>query len=271
MKSNLLSKCKIEIRSFEFKYVTHECVDLVSLQEILFGCILCGCCASLSCCSRIEFIQTANRRRTTLSRHRSGDNNVGNLDTNEQELARTIAIVENTKLNNGEINMLNVAGGIKNIIDYNADMNTDDSMNNAIVYEASINETITEVGNRKRGGQDENGWWLWSQQQVSKWISNILTKSGFDDDKIEHFMDKFNQHLVNGQVLKNIQGNTADLNQLFSILGVPFSMWLPVRNAINSLHFSSDILQQDQFEETNDISDIGKEPPQMNSVTSTGI
>ena len=38
MKSNLLSSFKIEISSFDFKYISHECVDLVSFRELFFSC-----------------------------------------------------------------------------------------------------------------------------------------------------------------------------------------------------------------------------------------
>ena len=156
MVSNLLQHFKIEIKSFEFTYISHECVDLVSCKELLFGCLLCGCCTSLSCCNNVEFIQESNRRRTTVSRHESKEK------TNEQELARAIAMeIGDKQKGSSNIIMLGVDTDInKEEENYNAD----DSTHNEILYEASTN-------------QDDTYWVSWSQQQVSQWIDSILSRN----------------------------------------------------------------------------------------------
>ena len=64
MKSNLLSKFKIEISSFEFKYICHECVDFVSFRELCLGFLFYVCCPCLPC------LPCNQKIRAWQSRHR---------------------------------------------------------------------------------------------------------------------------------------------------------------------------------------------------------
>ena len=101
-------------------------------------------------------------------------------------------------------------------------------------------------------GFDENG--TYNEDEDEDRTNNDTNEDNKDDDKIESFMNKFNQHLVNGQALVHFQGNDRHLKELYSTLNVPFTMWMHVKDAIGCLGAEMD-----------------KAPKAMKKITSTGL
>lgn len=83
---------------------------------------------------------------------------------------------------------------------------------------------------------DLNDWRLWSEKDVSNWIKTKLTQSRKDPNKIQQFINEFDEHDINGDVLQIFKFDENEFKAFQALFdNQSFGFWSTIRQSINEL------------------------------------